>query len=155
MLQIEPEFGEEITRRALDSQQMRHLADDCDAYEAFDEPAHHWRGNERSQPAHAQRAEQQEEGSDQDGEAGGERVELRSSLYRDGAYCQRRDQAGRSVRADDQHARGTEQGVGNQWWDDRVESHDRRYSDDPAISHALGYHDRPDCEAGSDIRQQA
>src|SRR5216683_1493003 len=148
MLQNEPEFSEEITSRALDAQQMRHLADDGDAYEALDEPAHYRRGEEGSHPAHAQRAEQQEEGSDQDREGGGERVELCSSLYRDGAHCQRRDQAGRSVRADDQHARGTEQRVGNQWWHDCVEPHDRRYSDDPSISHTLGYHDRPDREAG-------
>src|SRR5712692_6717324 len=101
MLQNEPEFGEEMTSRALDAQQMRHLADNGDAYEAFDEPAHHRRGDEGSHPAHAQRAEQQEEGSDQDREAGGERVELRSSLYRDGTHRDRKDQAGRSVRADD------------------------------------------------------
>src|SRR5258708_36941413 len=146
MLQDEPEFGEEMTGRALDAEEMRHLADDGDAYEAFDEAAHHRRGDEGSHPAHAQRAEQLEEGSDQDREGGGQRVELRSSLYRDGADCQRRDQAGRSVRADNQHARGTEQRVGNQWWDDCVEPHDRRYSDDPGINPALWYHYPPDHE---------
>jgi hypothetical protein len=60
MLQHEPEFGEEVAGRAVDAQQMRHLADDRDAYEAFDEPAHHRCGDEGSHPAHAQRAEEQE-----------------------------------------------------------------------------------------------
>ena len=138
----------------LDAQQMRHLADDGDADEAFDEPAHHRRGDEGRHPAHAQRAEEQEEGADQDREGGGERIELRSSLRRDGAHGQRGDQAGRGVRADDQQARGAEQRVGNQRRDDRVEPHDRRHPDDAGIGHALRHHDRPDREAGQDIRQQ-
>src|SRR6266853_1413547 len=114
MLQNGPEFGEEITRRARDAQQMRSLADDGDAYETFDEPAHHRRGDEGSHPTHAQRAEQQEESADQDRESGGELIELRSSLYSDRADRQRGNQAGGSIRANDQQTRGAEQRVGNQ-----------------------------------------
>jgi hypothetical protein len=66
------------------------------------------RGDEGSHPTHAQRAEQQEEGADQNREGGGERIELRSSLYRNGPHGQRRDQASRSVRADNQQTRGAE-----------------------------------------------
>ncbi len=61
MLQHEPELGEEVAGRAVDAKQMRHLADDGDAYQALDEPSHHRRGDEGGHPAHAQRAEQQEE----------------------------------------------------------------------------------------------
>ena len=43
MPQHEPEFGEEVAGRAVDAQQMRHLANDGDAYKAFDEPSHHRR----------------------------------------------------------------------------------------------------------------
>src|SRR5271169_5976709 len=121
MPQYEPEFGEEVAGRALNAEQMRNLADDGDAYEAFDEPAHHRCGDESSDPAHAQRAEEQEKGADQDCEGGSERIELRSSLYRDGPHGQRGDQASRGVRPDDQQARGAEHRVGNQWWDDRIE----------------------------------
>ena len=134
--------------------QMRHLADDGDADQAFDEPPHHRRRDERSHPAHAQRAEEQEEGADQDGKGGGERIELRTALRRDGAHGQRGDQAGGGVRADDEQARGAEQRVGDQRRDDRVESHDGRHADDAGIGHALRYHDRPDGEAGQDVRQQ-
>jgi len=49
---------------------------------------------------------------------------------------------------------GAEQRVGNQWRNDCVESHDRRHADDAGIGHALWHHDRPDREAGQDIRQQ-
>src|SRR2546430_8002353 len=44
MLEHEPKFGEEVAGRAADAQQMRHLANDGHAYEAFDEPPHHRRG---------------------------------------------------------------------------------------------------------------
>src|SRR5262249_23061346 len=44
--------------------------------------------------------------------------------------------------------------VDNQWWDDRVESHDRRHADDPGIGHSLRHDNRPYCEAGQDIRHQ-
>jgi hypothetical protein len=66
MLNNEPEFGKEIAGCALDAEQMWHLANDGDAYKAFDKPSHHRRGDESSHPAHAQRAEEQEEGADQD-----------------------------------------------------------------------------------------
>ena len=154
MLQHEPELGEEVAGGAVDAQQMRHLADDGDADEAFDEPAHHRRGDEGRHPAHAQRAEEQEEGADQDREGGGERIEVRRALRRDGAHGQRGDQAGRGVRADDQQARGAEQRVGDQRRDDGVEPHDRRHADDAGIGHALRHHDRPDGEAGQNVRQQ-
>jgi hypothetical protein len=154
MLQYEPQFGEEAAGRAVDAQQMWHLADDGDAYETFDEPSHHRCGDEGSHPAHTQCAEEQEKDTDQDCEGGSERIEVCRALYRDGAHSQRGDQPCRSVRADDQQARGAEQRVGNQWRDESVEAHDRRHPDDAGISHALRYHDRPDREAGQDIRQQ-
>ena len=81
-------------------------------------------------------------------------IELCSSVCRDGADGQRRDQTGRGVRADDQQTRSTEQRIDDQWRDDRVEAHDRRHPDDAGIGHALRHHDRPDREAGQDIRQQ-
>ena len=77
-----------------------------------------------------------------------------STLRYDGSHGQRRDQAGGSVRSDDEHTRGAEQRVSNQWWDDCVESHDGRYADDGGIGHALGHHHRPDGEGRHGIRQQ-
>jgi hypothetical protein len=84
---------------------------------------------------------------------GSERIELRSSLYCDGAHGQRGDQAGRGVRTDDQQARCPEQRVGDQWWNDRVEPHDRRHPDNARIRHALRHHDCPDREAGQGNNQ--
>jgi hypothetical protein len=101
MLQHGPELGEEAAGRAADAQQMRHLPDDRDADETFDESAHHRRGDEGCHPAHAQRPEQQEEGADQDCEGGSERIEFGSALRCDSAHGQGGDQAGRGVRADD------------------------------------------------------
>jgi hypothetical protein len=84
----EPEFGEEVAGSALDAQQMRHLTNDGDAHKTFDEPAHHRGGNEGGHPAHAQRAKEQKEHPDQDCQSRGERIELHSSLRRDGAHGQ-------------------------------------------------------------------
>ena len=63
--------------------------------------------------------------TDQNGEGGGERIELGRALRRDGAHGQGGDQAGGGVRTDDQQARGAEQRVGNQRRNDGVEPHDR------------------------------
>ena len=154
MLQDEPEFVEEVAGRAVDTQQMRHLADDRDADKSLDESPHHRRGDEGRHPAHAERAEEQEEGADQDREGGGERIEVRRALRRDGAHGQRGDQAGGGVRADDEQARGAEERVGNQRRDDGVEPRDGWHADDAGIGHALRYHDRPDGEAGQKVRHQ-
>src|ERR1700730_18881125 len=97
MPQNKPELGEEVAGRALDAQEMRHLTDDGDADETLDEASHHRGGDEGGDPAHTRRAEKQEEGADQDCEGRGERIELCSSLHRDSAYCQRRNQTCRGV----------------------------------------------------------
>src|SRR6266478_8395727 len=78
MLEHEPKFGEEVAGRAADAQQMRHLANDGNAYEAFDEPPHHRRGDECGDPPHAERAEEQEENPDQDARV--EVSELKSAV---------------------------------------------------------------------------
>ena len=81
---------------------MRYLANDSHADETFDEPPHHGSGDEGCHPAHAQHAEEQEESTDQNGESGGERIEVRGTLRRNGAYGQCGDQACGGVRADDE-----------------------------------------------------
>lgn len=81
-------------------------------------------------------------------------VEVHRALRRDGTDGQGGDQAGRGVRADDQQARGAEQSVGDQRRNDGEEPHDGGYADDAGIGHALRHHDRPNCEAGQDVRQQ-
>ena len=90
-LQREPEFGEKIAGGAGDAQQVRHLADDRDAHEPLDEPAHHRRRDEGGHPAHAQHAEEQEEEADQNCESGGEHVEFGGSLHRDSGHGQSGD----------------------------------------------------------------
>src|SRR5215813_3276311 len=50
MLQHEPQFGEEVAGRAVYAQQVWHLADDGDAYKAFDKPSHHRSRNAATQP---------------------------------------------------------------------------------------------------------
>ena len=152
MLQQRPQLLEEVARSAGDAQQVRHLSDDGDPDQAFDESPHHRRRDEGRDPAHPQRAEQQEEDSDEDGERGGQRVEVGGALRRDGAHRQRRDQPGGGVGSDHQQARCAEQGIGDERRDDGVEAHDRRDADDAGIGHALGDHDRPDREAGQQIR---
>ena len=104
MQQQEPKFRKEIARRPADPQQMRHLANDRDEDETFDESPHHRRGNEGRHPAHAQCAKEQEDGTDQDGQSRGQCIEIRRTLSRDGAHGQGRDQAGRGVRTDHQQA---------------------------------------------------
>ena len=104
MLQQEPEFRKEIARRPADTQQMRHLANDRDADETFDESPHYRRGNEGCHPAHAQRAKEQEDGTDQDGEGRGQCIEVGRTLSRDRAHGQGRDQAGGGVWTDDEQA---------------------------------------------------
>ncbi len=154
MPQHKPELDKEIARGALDAKEMGHLADNRDADETLDKPAHYRRRNKRGHPAEAQRAEQQKKGADQDREGGGERVEFRRPLGRDRTDGQRRDQAGRGIRADHQQARGAEERIGDQRRDDRVEAHDRRHPDNPGIGHALRHHDRPDCDPGHRIGQE-
>src|ERR1700757_996041 len=39
-------------------------------------------------------------------------------------------------------------------WNYCVEAHDRRHTDNTGVSHALGHHDCPECDAGKNVRQQ-
>src|SRR5262249_33206156 len=59
-----------------------------------------------------------------------------------------------TVRADDEQARGAEERVDDQGRDDGVETGDGRHADDAGIGHPLRHHDRPDGEAGEDVREQ-
>ena len=138
----------------MDTQQMWHLADDRDADKSLNEAPHHRRGDEGRYPAHAERAEEQEEGADQNREGGGERIEVGRTLRHEGTHGQRGDQAGGSVRTDDEQARTAEERVGNQRRDDGVKPCDGWHADNAGIGHAFRYHDRPDGEAGQKIRCQ-
>src|SRR6202049_2535579 len=101
VLHHKPEPCEEVSGRAVDAQEVWHLANDRDAHKPFDETAHYWRRDEGRYPAHAQRAEEQEESADQYSQRGRERVEVGSPLYRDATHRYRRDQARCGIWADE------------------------------------------------------
>jgi len=71
MLQNMPELGEEVTRRTADAKQMRHLANDGDVDETFNEAPHDGCGDKACDPPHPHDAERQEKESDQYGQGGG------------------------------------------------------------------------------------
>src|SRR6516225_2816816 len=102
MLQDMPQFGEKVARPPTDAKKMRHLADDRDVDEAFDEAAHDRRGDKTGYPPHAHDSKQKEENANHDGEGRGERIKFRSTLSCDGADSHCGDQTGSSIRPDHQ-----------------------------------------------------
>src|SRR5215510_4982064 len=102
MLQDMPKFREKITRYAADAEQMRHLSDDGDVHETFNEAPHNGCGDKAGYPPHAQDSKSEEKNADQDSEGRSKRIELRSSLGRDGADGHRGDQTCRGIRSDDE-----------------------------------------------------
>src|SRR6476661_2569411 len=154
MLQDMPELCEKIARRSADAKEMRHLADDCHVDETFDEAAHNRRRDKASYPPHAHDSKRKEKKADNDSEGGGERIKFPSTRSRDGADSQCGDQTGGGVRSHDELTRRTKQRVSEQCWDDRVEAHDWRHTDNTGISHAFRHHDGPERDAGKDVGQQ-
>src|SRR5215813_4408366 len=108
MLQDIPKLNEKVARRTADAKQMRHLADDRDVDETFNEAPHNGCGNKTSHPPHAQDAKRKENNADQYSESGSERIKVHSSLGCNGADSQRGDQTSSGVRSDDELPRRTE-----------------------------------------------
>jgi len=113
MLQDIPGFREKVARRAADAKQMRHLADNGDVDETFDEAPHDRRGDKTGHPPHAHDSKRKEENADQDSEGGGERIKFRSTLGCDGANGHRRDQTSSGVGSDDESA--TDEQIEHVW----------------------------------------
>ena len=113
VLQDVPKLREEVAGRAADPEKMRHLADDGDVDQPFDEATHHGCGDEARDPTHAYDSKTEEEEADQNGEGRGQRVEFRRSLRRYGANGHRRDQTSRSVRPHHELPRRAEQRIGD------------------------------------------
>jgi hypothetical protein len=86
LLQHMPGFGEKVAGHAVNTQQVRNLANDGDVDETFNEAAHDRRGDEAGDPAHAQNSKEEKEQADQNGERGGKRVEVCSALSCDRAH---------------------------------------------------------------------
>src|SRR5262249_61863507 len=99
---------------------MRHLADDCDVDETFDEAAHNMRGDETGYPPHAHDTKRKEKNADHHSEGRGERIKFRSTLSCDGASSYRGDQSSSGVGADDEVTRRNKQPIGEQARNDRV-----------------------------------
>src|SRR3974390_1153922 len=138
MLQDMPKLREKVAGCAADAKQMRHLADDRDVDETFNEAPHNGGWNKAGYPPHAHDPKREEEKADQHGESGSQRIEFRCSLGCDGADGHRGDQACRGVRSDDELPRRAEQRVGKQRRPYRGEPHDR-----PAANHAENRESKP------------
>jgi hypothetical protein len=91
---------------------MRHLADNGDVDETFDEAPHNGCGDKACHPPHAQDSKSKEKGANQDSEGGGKRIKVRGTLSGDGADGQCRDQTSSGVRSDDELTRRAEQRIG-------------------------------------------
>src|SRR5262245_64786577 len=100
MLQDMPKLRKKVTRGAADAEQMRHLSNDGDVDETFNETPHNGCGNKAGYPPHAHDPKRKEKNTNDYGEGGGESIEFWSSLARDGADGHRRDQTCRGVRSD-------------------------------------------------------
>ena len=85
VLQDMPELREKVTRSTADAKQMRHLADDGDLDETFNEAPHHGCGNKACHPPHANQSKGEEKYADQNGEGRGERVEVGGPLRAGGS----------------------------------------------------------------------
>jgi hypothetical protein len=91
---------------------MRHLADDGDVDETFDEAPHNRCGDKACHPAHAHESECKEKNANQDSEGGGQRNIVRGTLGCDGADIQCGDQTRSRVRTDHELTRRAEQRIG-------------------------------------------
>ena len=149
-----PQLLEKIAVAARDAEELRHLTDHGDPYQALNETLHGGFGNEVGDPTHAQQTEDQKEHTHRHGQRGSQRHKIAGALRGQGTDRHAGDEGGRRVGPDDHGPRGAEDRVGNQRQGNGIQPDEWRDFGNAGVGHGSRDQNGPYGQPGDNVVPQ-